>query len=260
MLRFNDLDQQLARLESPSGALAASAGERGMRAHDTLCRCRKTLVGHRQTYTDAPATERVRVASAARSAARSGIVALLCTLTDFGLHELRLHLKRARERLGSAPDLAKQIEFACQLRDLALCVASASSNNNNNNNNADDAFGGAALARLLANSAQQRASSLGWQFRDIAARLHDEHRDAQFVRRELRHFRELEASVIDANARAQVLGLAVRALKAKLRALTRQQYHNQAVSDGALDDVDVNVLEVKLLNFQSFDFVKNIYL
>jgi hypothetical protein len=232
-LRFNELDGRLERLRAPAGPLSSNAGARAMQAHEALCRCRQVLSAQRHTFTDAPATERVRVAAAARRSARIGVIALLATLTDFGVHELRLHLKRTRERLGGAAELSRQLEFACLLRDLALCLARSDE---------ATALGGAAMSRLLDSSALG-ASGIGWQLRDVGARLHDEQRDAAFVTRELHHFRELEAAVIDANARAQVLGLAVRALKAKLRALTRQQYHHEAGAD-ASDDVDVNVLEV----------------
>lgn len=237
---LRELDAQLEQLRSAAGPLQAGAGEETARTHALLGAARQVLVGRRHAYSDMPAAERARVAAGVRRAARTGKIALLRTLNDFGLHELRLHLSRTRERLrasGGATDLAGTIEFACVLRDLAACVAERARANSNDG----------ALGRVRDKRSTFRASLVG-RLVELAARLHAEWRQATFYRREAAHFRELEAAVVDANARAQVFGVAVRALKAKMRALTQQQYHAQLNSDaGPAEDVDINVLELEIL-------------
>lgn len=240
-----ELDRRLDACAAPPAAAAAAV----LRTHTMLCSARAVISGHSYPYADLPVKERARFAAAVRDAARVGKIAMLAHLNEFAIHELRAHLRRARERLGAAPTLLAMISFACMLRDVALCVADA-----------EDAGGAGGGDALLGGAEMRRAhdaqrafhTSMAGRLLESAARLNREVADDALMKSELAHFAELEAAVIDANAREQVLELVIRTLKAKTRALTREQYAGDggaARSSGADEDedVDINVLELELL-------------
>jgi hypothetical protein len=232
-----DVDRRLeARCSVPG------TSEAHMRTHAMLCATRAVVGGHPYAYTDLPATERAKFAASTHQAAAVGKAIMLARLNELGLHELRGHLRRSRERLGAAPTLLSLIDFAAMVRDIALCVgeteaAEAAS---------DAPLLGAADLRRTHEARQRFHASTAGRLLETAARLNAEAADADFVRSELAHFVELEAAVVDANAREQVLEFVIRNLKAKTRALTREQFASSGAHEDD-EDVDINVLELELL-------------
>jgi hypothetical protein len=236
------------RLEACGAPPPAASGESVLRTHTMLCSSRAVVAGHAYPYTDLPVKERARFAANVRDAARVGKIAMLAQLNEFSTNELRAHLRRARERLGATPTLLAMISFACMLRDIALCVADAEQANGG-----DALLAGAELRRAHEAQSAFHASTPG-RLLESAARLNREVADEALMSSELAHFGELEAAVIDANAREQVLELVIRTLKAKTRALTREQYDGAGGGGGVRssggdddEDVDINVLELELL-------------